>query len=287
MNQYEHEIINDDTSLQLLFRLNYTVSGCTPLHWHSHLEIIFILSGYMTAFINDKKYTLKKEDMLIIGPRDLHSTHAFGEVRYLLLQIPYDYLSRALEHVALLQFQAYFPSITMNSSQKRLRDCLFTLLDIYEHKEDGYRLCFSSIVYEFLYVLYKNHSKKITKEIKEKENRDFERIEEIIQYVKTNYKRDISLQEVAGLLNVSSEYFCRFFKKNTGQTFLEYLNAVRMLHFYQDLLQTDYSINDLLERNGITNYKVFIRSFKETYHTTPGRLRQSLKANPLNPAKEM
>lgn len=280
MNQYEHEIIYDDTGLRLYFAPVCSDNDYSPLHWHSHLEILFLLDGYMTVFINDKKYTLKKDDMLVVSPRELHSTKAFGKVRYILLQIPYDYLSRSISHVSLIQFQAYFPSITMISTQRKLRDCLFALLDAYEKKEDGYQLYFSSVVYEFLYILYKNHSAKMTRQAKEKENRSFEKIEETIQYVKANYKREISLAEVAGLLHVSPEYFCRLFKKHTGQTFLEYLNAVRLIHFYHDLLQTDYSITDLLERNGITNYKVFIRTFRETYKTTPGKLRQSIKNSP-------
>lgn len=277
MKIYEHEIINDDTRLQLYFFPVAANNDYSPLHWHGHLEILFILSGYMTAYVNDKKYILKKDDMLVVSPKELHSTKAFGKVNYILLQIPYDYLARVLDHVSLIQFQAYFPSITMTSSQKHLQSCLLKLLKDFTEKEDGYLLHFSSVVYEFLYILYKYHSKKIPLKAKEKENRNFERIEETIQYVKTNYQREISLDEVAGLLNVSPEYFCRLFKKNTGQTFLEYLNAVRLIHFYHDLIQTDYSITDLLARNGITNYKVFIRMFKQTYGTTPNKLRQSKK----------
>ena len=135
MNTYEHEIIHDDSTLQLHFRPLRSENGYSPLHWHSHLEIVFILSGYMIAFVNDKKYTLKKDDMLVVNPRELHSTRTFGEVDYILLQIPYDYLSRSLEQVSLLQFQVFFPSITMNSTQKKLRDCLFTLLETYEKKK--------------------------------------------------------------------------------------------------------------------------------------------------------
>ncbi|MBO5055069.1 MAG: helix-turn-helix transcriptional regulator [Lachnospiraceae bacterium] len=274
MNRYEHEIINDDSSLRLFFRPIHTVNGYSPLHWHSHLEILLILDGYMTAFIGEKKYTLKKDDILVVNPRELHSTKTFGETDYILLQIPYDYLAGALEQVSLLHFQTYFPSITMNSTQKKLHESLLVLLDTYREKEDGYQLYFSSVIYEFLYILYKYHSRKITKEAREKENRNLEKIEETIQYVKDNYKRNITLKEAADLLNVSPEYFCRLFKKHTGQTFLEYLNAVRMIHFYHDLIQTDYSITDLMEQNGITNYKVFSRMFKETYQTTPGKLRQ-------------
>lgn len=278
MNQYEHEIIYDDSSLQLTFKPIQSVNSYTPLHWHSHLEVLFMLNGYMTAFVNEKKYTLKKDDLLVISPRELHSTRCFGEVGYILLQIPYDYLAKALEQVSLLHFQTYFPSITRNSTQKKLCECLTQLLDIYDRKEDGYQLYFSSIIYYFLYILYRHHSGKITRERMEKENRNLERIEETIRYVRNNYRHDLPLSEAAGLANVSPEYFCRLFKKHTGQTFYEYVNTVRMLHFYQDLLQTDYSITDLLERNGIRNYKVFMRMFKETYHTTPGKLRKNAKS---------
>lgn len=277
MNNYAHQIISDDTRLQLSFMLISSNNTSFPPHWHSHLEIMLIRKGYMTVFIGEQKYTLKKGDLLVINSRELHSTKTWGETEYLLLQIPYDYLSRAVGGISLIRFQEYFPSITMNTAQRQLCGCLFELAEIYTEKEDGYLLRFSSVVYEFLYILYRNYAHKLSKEAKEKENRNFERIEEVLQYVNANYKREISLSEVAALLNVSPEYFCRLFKKNTGQTFLEYLNAMRLGHFYQDLIATDYSITSLMDRNGISNYKVFLRTFKETYGDSPSKIRGRMR----------
>ncbi len=277
MNTYSHEIISDNSSLQLFFEPVKCENLYSPLHWHSHLEIIYVLNGYMTAFVNEKKYTLRKDDMLLIGPNELHSTKSYGPLYYVLLQIPYDYLARSLAQLPLIQFQTLFPSITMNATQKKLRELLFQLLTIYDQKEDGYQLLFSSVIYEFIYILYKHHSKIKPKEHEEKENRNFIRIEETIQYVKKHYQEDISLSDIASRLHVSPEYFCRLFKKHTGQTLTAYVNAVRMMHFYQDLIHTGYSINELLEQNGIRNYKVFMRLFKDTYKTTPHKLRKSLK----------
>ena len=273
MEKYSHEIINDDTRLQLNFMLTKSDNYYSPLHWHGHLEIIYIQKGKMAAYINDRKYMLKENDMLVVGSKELHSTRTWGETDYLLLQIPTEYLSRVLNQVPLLQFQEYFPSITRNDSQSGLCHCLLALAETYLNKEDGYLLHFSSVVYEFLYLLYKNHSHRISPQAKERENHNFERMEVIIAYVKANYKEDISLNDAAKLIYVSPEHFCRLFKKHTGQTFLEYVNAIRLIHFHQELLSTDYNINELMERSGITNYKVFIRSFKETYGTTPGKLR--------------
>ncbi len=285
MEKYSHEIINDDTRLQLNFMLTESNNYYSPLHWHGHLEIIFIQKGKMAVYINDRKYMLKENDMLVVGSKELHSTRTWGDTDYLLLQIPIEYLSRVLNQVPLIQFQEYFPSITGNSSSKNsssrndsqseLYHCLLALAETYKNKEDGYLLHFSSVVYEFLYLLYKNHSRRISPQVKERENHNFERMEVIIAYVKAHYKEDISLNDAAKLVNLSPEHFCRLFKKHTGQTFLAYVNAVRLIHFHQELLATDYSINELMERSGITNYKVFIRLFKETYGTTPGKLRTS------------
>lgn len=212
MNNYAHQIISDDTRLQLSFSLICSNNASFPLHWHSHLEIMLIRQGY-------------------------------------------------------------FPSITMNSTQKRLCGCLFELARIYTEKEEGYLLRFSSVVYDFLYILYRNYAHRLSRQAREKENRNFERIEEVLQYVNANYKREISLNEVSALLNVSPEYFCRLFKKHTGQTFLEYLSAMRLARFYQDLVSTDYSITSLMDRNGISNYKVFLRTFKEAYGDSPSKIR--------------
>lgn len=50
---------------------------------------------------------------------------------------------------------------------------------------------------------------------------------------------------------------------------MTYVNQIRLQYFHSDLLQTDESITYLMNKNGITNYKVFLRSFKETYGMPP------------------
>lgn len=98
-----------------------------------------------------------------------------------------------------------------------------------------------------------------------------------MQYVRKHYREQLSLNEVAAQLSITPEHFCRLFKKYTGQTFFTYVSQVRLLRFHQELIQTDESITFLLEKNGITNYKQFMRIFKEAYGTTPHRLRMKQK----------
>lgn len=106
------------------------------------------------------------------------------------------------------------------------------------------------------------------------------RIEQIFQYVEWHYKEPISLQRAADELNLNKEYFCRFFKKNTGMSFLQYLSHVPLNHIYQDLLYKDDSIQEILGQNGITNNKMFYKQFKEAFHCTPRELKKLSRNNP-------
>ena len=172
MTSYSHEIISDDTRLRLHFAVIKDSRFYSPMHWHGHLEIIYPLKGYMTAFINEQKYTLSQHDILIVNPHELHSTRTHGGVDYLLLQIPMEDLSRVLDHASSLHVKEYFPSIIGSTSLQKMRNYLQELCDTYENPHPGYLLHFSSVLYEFLYELYGNHSEVLSPEIKEKEKKN-------------------------------------------------------------------------------------------------------------------
>ena len=78
-------------------------------------------------------------------------------------------------------------------------------------------------------------------------------------------------------LHLQVNYFCHFFKKNTGMTYLNYLNEYRLAKVYHDLIVTDIPLKHLLERHGFTNYKKFRQSFHEKFQTTPRVVRGNQK----------
>ena len=96
-----------------------------------------------------------------------------------------------------------------------------------------------------------------------------------VAWVQGHFREQLSLEDAAEHLNISKEYFCRIFKKYTGQTFLDYLCMIRTTRFYEQLQSSDLSIPVLMEQNGLTNYKTFLRTFRGLYGTTPQKVRQS------------
>lgn len=275
---YEHEHVRDDFRLQLRFEIISTDNEFYPAHWHNHLEILLILDGTMTACVNDKRYELGYHDLLIINPREIHYTQVHGSIRYILLQIPLEDLKRLIPDFEMLYFDEFYPhELAENGSIQDMQALLIKMKSEYEKKEDGYQLLFTSLFYEFLYDLYRNHSFLITAHSKDKATKTLHRIEQIMDYVKSHYQGPITLGEVSESLSICPEYCCRMFKKYTGQTLLEYINMVRLVHFYNDLTHSNDSITYLMDKNGLTNYKVFIRMFREAYGTTPNKVRSSTK----------
>ena len=82
--------------------------------------------------------------------------------------------------------------------------------------------------------------------------------------------RDLSLDDVAKAVFLSSGYLSIIFKDETGYTVLEYITYVRMQKAKGLLLQTPaLKVKDIAEQLGYNNVQSFLRYFKKYYGETP------------------
>ena len=88
-------------------------------------------------------------------------------------------------------------------------------------------------------------------------------------YIQENYNKDISLDDVSGIVNISPYYFSKIFKEETGENFIEYLTKVRIEKAKEFLAQPDISIKEAGIRSGYTDPNYFSRIFKKQTDMTP------------------
>jgi two-component system response regulator YesN len=100
----------------------------------------------------------------------------------------------------------------------------------------------------------------------EKSNRIIEKAQ---VYIRENYRRDISLDEVSRNVNVSPYYFSKIFKEVTGEGFVKYLTAVRIEKAKELLSSTEYSMREIGSMCGYSDPNYFSRSFKKNAGVTP------------------
>ncbi len=251
--------------------------GYFPLHWHEQLEILYPLNGTADITIEGKSFRLLKKHMLVVESRKVHSTYTYDELSMFVCI-----------HVSKKHMRQYFPDIDSyqilctpeQASEEQFPayrsacELLEALTRLYMEEPPTYRMEAEGLVLQIVSRLIRFFSVKQPPAYSPGNNLAMERIRDVITYVEGHYKEPIGLDDVTALLGLGKEYFCRFFKQNMGMSFLGYLNEVRLAHAYEDLLNTNAPISEVMEANGLTNQKLFNSSFKSLYGCTPSSVRK-------------
>ena len=94
-------------------------------------------------------------------------------------------------------------------------------------------------------------------------------------YIKENYGRDISLDDVSREVNVSPYYFSKLFKEEEGQNFIEYLTKIRIDKARQLLREENLSIKEISIMVGYSDPNYFSRLFRKQMDMSPREYRES------------
>ena len=248
-------------------------------HWHEYVEFIWLRQGHLTAVVQADTYELESGDVLIVNSGELHMTRIdqpSSTCPYVLIQLSAQCLAEYFPGKEGIRFLPFLSRQTI-AADPVLRNALTEMQRLFEENQDGYQLLFRARFFEFLHALYKSHSTMAFKREENANTRDLNRVMDTVAWVQASYRLPLKLEDAAGRLGISKEYFCRIFKKYTGQTFLDYLCMIRTTCFYEQLRSSEDSIPELMERNGLTNYKTFLRTFRCLYGASPQKLRQSAR----------
>ena len=106
---------------------------------------------------------------------------------------------------------------------------------------------------------------------------DHDRIETIYNYVQANFKKPISLEDIAQQISMTVPAFCRFFKKLTGMTFTKFVNEFRIAFARKSLAEEHASIADVCYECGFNNISHFNKTFKEITGESPSDYRKNIR----------
>ena len=113
--------------------------------------------------------------------------------------------------------------------------------------------------------------------ILETELQDNNRVNVIFNFVKEEFKRPISLEEIASKVSMTVPAFCRYFKKITGKTFTQFVNEYRLAHAAKLLHEKQVSITEVCFDSGFNNFSHFNKQFKKFTGKAPSVYRNELK----------
>ncbi|MEI7025049.1 helix-turn-helix transcriptional regulator [Paenibacillus sp. y28] len=105
-------------------------------------------------------------------------------------------------------------------------------------------------------------------------NQDHLLSDQIKKLIHENYHTELTLEACAASLNFNPDYLRQVFRKQTGETFSDYLARYRLKMAKQMLRETDMKITEIAQRLGYNNAQNFIRYFRKMEGITPGQYRE-------------
>jgi YesN/AraC family two-component response regulator len=99
---------------------------------------------------------------------------------------------------------------------------------------------------------------------------------DIETYVKQNYKKDLSLQEVAAKTNYSEAYFCKLFKEFFHTNFTSYLTHIRIQEAKRLLEDPTINIKEIAQEVGYNDSNYFCKVFRREQGKTPSQYRAEI-----------
>lgn len=268
-------------SYDVYFAARNVPKNYVPYHWHNAYELILIIEGTVKVTLKQTEHTLTPGSFLIINPQEIHACVSVNGDRSITAIIPSEFFRKYAPNNPL----PIFPHTFDGDDIMMLKNLLLHCGELHEQGKGGNYLAFYSELFHFLDKLYTyriNDRIGVLPLLKESEEK---RLKIITDYIAMHYSEPISLNEIASQVHLQPNYFCRFFQKITGISFLQYLNDYRIIKVYSDIVGTREPIKDILVRHGFYDYKSFRKYFYKKYQCTPTELRKSqATAGPAMPS---
>ena len=138
----------------------------------------------------------------------------------------------------------------------------------------GYELRNWSMIYEIMDIMYQNFRVEDSEARNQKAHRYNDRMAHISRIIDEKYQDNITLGELADMVHLSAPYLSRFFEKQFGVTFMNYLTKVRLNHAVNELMETDETIETVSANSGFPNSHAFVQAFKKEYGLLPSMYRR-------------
>jgi len=246
------------------------------VHLHPDVELFYVLEGEVQVRIRDKSYFMGKEDILLVNSGILHSTAS--EDGSILCVVTYDYqvIADILKKagVVFLCNSVSEQEKSYEELQEVFRELVYLEI-LYNRKSESYKY---SLLYRILDLLIENYMlENCGSKLYTGEYGNDEKLQAVVHYVYKNFQDKVSLSVLAEQMYLSTSTLSRFFKKQTGIYFAEYVNQVRLKYAINELLYSEKNITKVAMDCGFSNVSTFNKIFRENFHMAPSEYRKEMR----------
>ncbi|MGM0218027.1 AraC family transcriptional regulator [Enterococcus sp. AZ126] len=251
-------------------------------HWHKEIEIIYSIRGTVNIGVGDEIVNVAEGEIYFFASGEPHYFLASPDSERIVYQFDlnlFDEINlKSANDCSLIELFETGEKHSSKWSKSLALDMKKLLQQLFEesgNNNQGKNYALFSLLFQLVTTFYRRlpqtqiEVRKGAKSstIKYKEN--LEHLDKIFTYVENHYEESITLKEIAKYSGFSSYYFTRFFKANTGTTFMSFLTEYRINQAKFILANEKVPMIEVAEKSGFASVKTFHHVFKEQVGISP------------------
>ncbi len=230
----------------------------------SALLIVFVREGKFHIEYRDYNFDTEKGDVILLDCREPHYYHAYDSLEFLYMHFDGSNAHDICRHI----LAANGPLIRQESNILIGR-LLYNMVDFY--KNDGIETMFQSSmrIYHIFEYLLSPPKKNVENDSP---------LEKVLHYIHSNIGKDMTLEELSEVANLSPYYFAHRFKQQTGFSPMEYVINTRLNHAKVLLVRTNKSISEIACEVGYSSSGSLINIFVRRNGISPSQYRRQYQS---------
>lgn len=268
LDLYEKKVVIDaEFPAEVQTRRFDTVGRSFYRHWHEHVELHYVLEGIGRYQVEQQQYEARPGTLIIANSNELHwggcETVPFLD-HTLIFRM--DDLSKEMDEENLVFANEIH-------DDPKIREYMDQIWEELRQAQPGSKAACKALLIQLLVYLRRNYVvQTLTKEESFRKKREQERIEKVISYIEQHYTEAISNQTLADLLYLSKGRFEHLFRECLGVSPLQYINELRLKKAMSLIKGSSYSVTEIAEAVGFSDYNHFGRLFRKYYGCAPRQI---------------
>ncbi|HRO47067.1 AraC family transcriptional regulator [Agriterribacter sp.] len=252
-----------------------------PWHYHSELELAFILSGKGVRYVGNSIENFYEEELVLLGSNLPHTWNTTADqeqpVTAIVIYLKEEFFDKSW--MQSIEFESIRNlAVSMNKGIKVDNGVVMALKQKFFNLLNASPFDKLMILLQILQDLAHNSAFRFLCEQEftgDLNDTDKTRINAVYNYIQTHYQEQVSLADIASKLNMSEEYFSRYFSKTMKKPFFEFLNEYKINRACKLLIETDKQISEICYASGFESIPFFYRQFKKFKDCQPKTYRMN------------
>ena len=257
--------------------------GAFMWHWHPEIELTWIRSGRIDYRVNEQQYLLNQGEGLFCNSNALHSGYMTDNMNCEYLSITfhprfiYGYEGSILQtkYMDRITAGSGFSSLPLSPDISWQNEILKSIKQIYRwsmHPSPDYELSVHLELTRIWQLLFRYLTS--LPDTAEPEAEHLDRLKRILTFIQAHYPEPLTLEAIAGSVNICKSECCRFFKKHMHMTLFDYLLYYRIQQSLP-LLKGGGSITDIAGTVGFSNPCYYGKIFRRYMNCSPREYRRN------------